>query len=324
MFEPKTHSDTRLATLESILHHILTSEFASLKNPDLLEQQLLVVSDNHPQGELLKKMLVDLRRNRMDKADEIERILNHWTSIGHREKDKEAARIIGNVDLGDEAATRKWVNSLIRANYGILQCFGLGEHNPDPDHIGNDVNKYTEWLRGLPAIDNAISDSSVSCFLRDGVAGMAEAFGGLPTLVINTGDFLHMVSITSRITIQSLSIRHLPADWEWRGDGAWRVETFSYLNNMSKETFIRAFIEAICNDGNSDAICYPHDFPAEDVRLVMDCAKEEGLRAVCVELVVKDKDPAIQNEAFESAIEIADDEGEEPSQEENFPERDEQ
>lgn len=307
MFEPKNHSDTRLATIESILHHIITSEHASLKNPDYLEQQLLMLSDNHPQSEALRKLLVAHRRSKMDKADELERILNHWTAIGHREKDKEAARIIGDVDLGDNAATRKWVNSILRANYGILQCFGLGEHNPDPTHIGNDVNRYTDWLRALPAIDTTVSDVSVSSFMRDSVAGMAEAFGGLPTLVINTGYFLHMISITSRITIQSLSIKHLPTDWEWRGDGAWRVETFSYLNNMSKVEFIQGLAEAIRNDGNFDSISYPHDLPSEDMELVVSIAKQSDLRAVAVELLSKEEAPSTQDSSFETAVSVAND-----------------
>lgn len=217
MFEPKTYVEQRLAIMEGITNQLLGMRIQTAA-PDSEEY----------------KMLDALVRN--------------WQYHGHMAKKNEAERILGGpFQVTEDTATRQWIDQMMRCNLGLLEVFGSGEYNPDPRLPGNDAEKFVGWLQLLEDSNQVVRDTRPSEFYKDSMQYMA----GLPVLKIVAEDdkgrkFIHLIVVFEGLTVQSLSIDHLSANWDWdRVPDGWRVEMFSYLNNLSKRVFLRELATAI-------------------------------------------------------------------------------
>lgn len=216
MFEPKNYVEQRLVMCEAILNQIVG--MARMK----------------AEGEELEML---------------NRLMGQWEYHGHIAKKNEAMRVlgIGTLPEGPEVATRQWIQSIVRHNFGILEVFGNGRYNPDPRLPGNDSIAYEQWLAALESPGQVVRDTRPSEYFKDGTHLMA----GMPVLKLVTqspryGTQIHLILLFEGITVQSLSVDHLPSSWNWdaSSDG-WRAEVFSYLNTMDKETFLRELARAI-------------------------------------------------------------------------------
>lgn len=286
MFESKNIADKRLGTLESIVNQLILNQEAVLKRRSPLAVAVARMAVRYPE---LQQDLQAFESERESDLENLYRLMDQWSYVGQRYKDQEAARVIGfrpTEEDADRWASKKWIECLLRANGGLLECFGEGRHNLNADLPGNDTERYSQWLGGLENLTNTISDTRQSSILRDNVQGHAEAFGGIPVYFINAGDFLHVIAMTNVANIQSLSVKHLPADWTWDRPEAWRAEMFSYLGNLSKETFIVEFAKALAVDGRN-YFYLPEEFAGEyeaDMALVQQAAAAAGLAMVPAEM----------------------------------------
>lgn len=213
MFEPKSFTERRMAIIEAVMHTYLT----------------------HRQQE------VDPQSN---EGMLLEHLFDQWQYRDFELKKYEAIRLLGRPEVTDQTATREWIEAVLRHNLGLLEAFGKGQFNPDPDMAGNDPDRYNEWLAGLENAGQVVRDTRPSEFFRE--SGMVP--GGLPCLKIvdATAGLMHVIVLADIVNIQTLSLNHLPANWDWdRAPEAWRGELFAYLGNMSKETFLRELATAI-------------------------------------------------------------------------------
>lgn len=303
MFESKNIADKRLGTLESIVNQMILNQEAVLKRRSPLAVAVARMAVRYPE---LQQDLQAFEHERESDLENLYRLMDQWSYIGQRYKDQEAARIVGFSPTEENAnhwASKKWIESLLRANSGLLECFGEGRHNLNADLPGNDTERYTQWLSGLENLTSTISDTRQSSILRDDVQGHADAFGGIPVYFINAGDFLHVIAMTNAANVQSLSVKHLPANWTWDRPEAWRSEMFSYLGNLSKETFLNEFAKALAHDGRPylfvDAGSL--DEANEDMELFKKAAEATGLILVPAVMVTPEDIAAnAPNEADEN------------------------
>lgn len=287
MFEAKTITDHRIAVLESLLNEVIGRRLEQLNGPDPIPPMIRALSDGHHHKEAVMNVLRHYDANRNYEKEGLEHLMDRWSFLGLRQKDQEAKRIIGDIAIDPaDVATREWMEPILRAQSGLLQCFGTGLHNPAKSLVGNSAGEYQEWLLNLEDINSAVSDTRISGWLRDSVMGQAEAFGGIPVLLINTGDFLHLMAITETINVQSLSIRHLPANWNWDLPGQWRTEVFSYLDNMTKEEFIRELAVAVKAAGQ-EFLYYPTG--SDSLNLMHTYADANDLEVQTVVLVTEEE-----------------------------------
>lgn len=279
MFEPKTLLDRRVAVLESLFSQVLNTQVDRLQSADPLVSLVGTLIHGRDDVEILHRQLQAYMHRCEDERNFLKDLLERWAFMGHSYKDSEARRVVGETTLTDgTAATRGWIEPLIRANSGLLMCMGDGLHNPKSDLRGNNVDIFQTWLAGLESLDVAISDVRETSFLRDMVGGEAATFGGLPILFINAGDFLHLVAMTNRVIMQSISVRHLPVDWSWEVEGQWRIEVFSYLDNMSKSVFLRHYMHALKKEGAS--VFYLPDDIDQATRTVVEQAAEHAQMSI--------------------------------------------
>lgn len=257
MFEAKTITDHRIAVLESLLNEVIGRRLEQLNGPDPVLPMIRALSEGHQHKDAVMNVLRHYDANRNYEKEGLEHLMDRWQFLGLRQKDQEAKRIIGDIDIDPtDVATREWMEPILRAQSGLLQCFGTGLHNPSTALVGNSADAYQQWIAELEDINTAVSDTRVSSWLRDNVMGQADAFGGIPVLLINAGDFLHLMAITETINVQSLSIRHLPANWSWDLPGQWRTEVFSYLGNLTRMTFLRELAQVVHTSGQTK-LYYP-------------------------------------------------------------------
>ena len=286
MFEPKTILDKRMAMLEALTSQILNSRVDALEAPDPLAGLLIRMTSNHPDYDQLNRYVVAYNQRRQQELEFMRNLLERWAFLGHSYKDAEAKRIVGFSEITDgTAATRDWIEPILRANSGLLSCFGAGLHNPDPSLVGNDVEQYRQWLANLEDMDVVVSDVRQSSYLRDRVAGEADALGGIPILFINAGDYLHFVALTGRVVIQTIAVRQLPADWTWDVAGQWRLEVFSYIPNLTKREFLTQFLAALKLEERS-VFYIPHDADNFTRTLITEVVEAAGFSTEDVTLVM--------------------------------------
>ncbi len=211
MFEPKSYIEQRLALTESLLSTVINLMLDTAE-PESDQQRLLM------------------------------NVMDQWQYRVHDAKKQEAVRLIGKIEVTDEIATHTWIESMLRANFGLLEVFGEGTFNPDPILPGNDVTRFSAWTACLEGPHAVVRETRCSEFFFD--RSMLKE--GLISLKIVTPKYIHLIALQDRVYIQTLSLEHLPADWDWdRFENAWKAELFSYINTLTKEEFVRGLSEAI-------------------------------------------------------------------------------
>lgn len=213
MFEPKSFTERRMAIVEAIMHSYLTWRMEEVQ-PEADEGMLL------------------------------RHLFDEWQYRDYELKKLEAGRVLGVPVVTEKLATRPWIEQILRHNLGLLAVFGTGLFNPEPTLVDNDPDAYGRWLRRLENAGHVVRDTRPSEFFNE----PAMVQGGMPCLKIldSANELIHVVVLAESVTIQSLSLSHLPVNWDWdRAPDAWRGELFAYLNNMTKETFLRELATAI-------------------------------------------------------------------------------
>lgn len=303
MFEPKTITEKRMAVLESLFNQMLNDRVDTLESFDPLYAALVELSPAAENKEHVSRAISAYKSTRESEKTRLKTLLERWAFIGHAYKDAEAKRLVSNDILTDgTAATREWVEPFIRANSGVLMCFGTGLHNADPALVGNDAERYAAWLANLEEINSALSDIRESSYLRDGVMGEAEAFGGIPVLFINGTDYLYLVAMTNRVVVQTISVRHLPNDWDWGVEGQWRVEVFSYVDTLSKSLFLRQYMTALKKEGQT-VFYVPDTLDNAALTVATTIAEESGMTLTTVVLSeINDIDEAANDTPMEEPV----------------------
>jgi len=211
MFEPKTYTEQRLALTESLLSTVIG-------------------------------VMLDTAEAESDQQRLLMNVMDQWQYRAHEAKKLEAIRLIGRIELTDEIATHTWIESLLRANYGLLEVFGEGGFNPEPVLPGNDPAKFAAWTACLEGPHAVVRETRGSEFFFD----RSLLKEGLVSLKIVTPKFLHLIALQDRVYIQTLSLEHLPAGWDWdRHEHAWKAELFSYINTLTRAEFVQGLAEAI-------------------------------------------------------------------------------
>lgn len=234
MFEANTIEKQRLTLLESVVHQLLRIQMQAGHGADA--------------GPLC------------------ENLISNWNYRGAAIKDDYAAKLIAHDRTADDA-DRTWVEAIIRANSGPLALYGTGYYNAKAV-LGNSEESYQTWLASLIEADAAVRDTSESDYIRDNLGG-----SWLPVLMLNTGDFLHLIVIAGRITIQSISLQHLQPGWDWDlAPGVWRSEAYAYVNNLSKADFIKQYsavlmktLKALAPDAEDITFYIPEGLDNDDV-----------------------------------------------------------
>ncbi len=247
MFEPKTFFEKRLTLMEALLNQILGMMVEDSRS-SVSYANKLVAGLPADADENTRRQANALATHSHEREERLNHILDTWGFRAHAMRDEEAQRVIGTVDLGESAATRVWMENILRHNYGVLEVYGKGLHNFDEQLPGNDPEKFQSWLNGLENAQAVIRDSRASGFYKD----QGSIYRNIPALFINNGRELHMFILTDRITAQTISLDHLPNDWDWDSNqDMWRIETHKYLNTMTKYGFLRGLAEALKNDGRT-------------------------------------------------------------------------
>ncbi len=282
MFEPKTFADQRVGMLEYLLNNTIEVFKASQGPGSALSQQM-------------------------------DQVQQQWVFYNVNARRRWAAQTLGvptTPSLDPNIASTGWIDTILRANYAIIEICGNGYQNPLPTVEGNDVAVFGPWLAGLPQAQEVVNERSPACFFQDDVNS-----NGLPVLLIPDmngphGSFLHIIVLFGQISVQSLSIDHLPVDWNWDNHD-WHTEVFGYLNLMSRETFLRGLAEAIKNSGRggeTPTLYIPNNYPMmpeelRDAQKLLDLELANRVTAgldVAVEVIdLVVRDVAAEREAIE-------------------------
>lgn len=290
MFEPKSYVEQRLVIVEAILNQLLAISVRKAQ-PDSEESQMLY------------------------------KLMSNWEFHGHSSKANEATRILGGpFQLTEDTADRQWIARMLRCNFGVLEVYGEGEYNNDPRLPGNDAAKYSEWLALLESPTAVVRDTRPSEFFKDTLTD----FSGMPVLKIITKDdkgrsMLHIMLLFHGLTVQSLSLDHLPANWDWDAQpDSWRVEVFTYLNNMSKRNFLLELGRAIdVSRGhffeNERGMLFVPEDDAQAVSIARDVARELsiGYKAITLSKVADASEPSVQELLGQFGAGVATTEGDE-------------
>lgn len=216
MFEAKDFMGKRIALLEAVVHQLLGLEILEAKEDP-------------------------------ERFQKLQRLSNDWQFHGHVLKRDHAMEVLGGpFEITGDTATRQWVEMILRANFGLLEVFSDGPFNPDSRLPGNSEEGFARWLQMLESPFEVVRPTRGCEFYKDTV----QMMGGLPILKVMASDaqgrqFMHLIVLFSGMTMQSLYLDGLPPEMDWDVPDAWRVETFSYLNNMSKLDFLKGLAEAI-------------------------------------------------------------------------------
>lgn len=124
---------------------------------------------------------------------------------------------------------------------------------------------------------------------------------------------IHIMLLFHGLTVQSISVDHLPANWDWDAQAdSWRVEVFSYLGNMSKLNFLRGLGRAIdvsrghCFENERGMLFVPED-DAEAVKMARQISHELGIGYKAITMTKADDAgvPSVQELLGQFGVEAA-------------------
>lgn len=166
-------------------------------------------------------------------------------------RDQEATRVLGPVvrEDGVEYVDAPTILEYLKANVGRTY-FGTEEHTSAPDgSIGTAGfgKKFADWLASLPAFDASLSKDVQSGFYRDEHTTSKP----LPLLLIRTGDEVTVVVFYKYVSVMTLNLAHVPADYRWESANHYplRGEMFTYRGNIARSEFEAQFAAALSGQG---------------------------------------------------------------------------
>lgn len=220
MFQPQTYQEKR-ATINEVLLQQLAGA-------------LRMIAPAQLQGQL-GMMLEQYGRNQQ------------------RLRDSEANNVLGKFEPaeGVEYASQGTILEYMKANLGRTY-FGTTEPTGAPDgSIGTAGfgKKFNEWLESLPNFDASIGPDMKTGFYRDEMTHPQRK--GLPILVLRHGDELTAVVFFQYLSVMTLNLPFVPADYNWSAANHYplRGEMYTYRGNISKAHFEALFAAALSDQG---------------------------------------------------------------------------
>jgi hypothetical protein len=100
------------------------------------------------------------------------------------------------------------------------------------------ARKFREFMDGLPSISTAVRADMPSQFVADLGRSRNPDVPSIPTLVIRghtdeAGDTLNFITVFGALSVETIYLDHMPAQFPWTLQDYWRSEAVRYLGHMT-------------------------------------------------------------------------------------------